>query len=127
MVVEDGGKQLNVVFYGSTTILPGVRLINNPKYPLIVDDFTRTFAVLQSLPCDVFLAPHGLMFGLNKKAQRAASGKNRIRSSMPTVIELSSRDLSEAFGNSSSVNVRQYRTSRNAVSRFACHVGHKTA
>jgi metallo-beta-lactamase class B len=72
MAVEDAGKQHHVVFYGSTTILPGVRLVNNPKYPQIVDDFTRTFAVLRSLPCEIFLAPHGSMFGLREKAQRQA-------------------------------------------------------
>jgi metallo-beta-lactamase class B len=75
MVLEDGGKQYNVVIYGSTTILPGVRLVNNPKYPQIVDDFTRTFKVLGSLPCDVFLAPHGSMFGLREKARRHALGQ----------------------------------------------------
>ena len=75
MVVEDGGKQYNVVFYGSTTILPGVRLVDNPKYPQIVDDFTSTFKVLGSLPCDVFLAPHGSMFGLREKARRQGLGE----------------------------------------------------
>jgi metallo-beta-lactamase class B len=75
MVVGDGGKQYNVVFYGSTTILPGVRLVNNPKYPQIAADFTRTFKVLGSLPCDVFLAPHGSMFGLREKARRQGLGK----------------------------------------------------
>ena len=33
MAVEDDGKRYDVVFYGSTTILPGVHLVDNPKYP----------------------------------------------------------------------------------------------
>jgi metallo-beta-lactamase class B len=75
MIVEDGGKRYHVVFYGSTTILPGVRLSNNPNYPQIVDDFTKTFAALGALKCDVFLAPHGSMFGLRGKARRLAAGE----------------------------------------------------
>ena len=72
--VEEGGKRLDVVFFGSTTLLPGVRLIGDPRYPNIADDFARTFGVLKALPCDVFLAPHGAMFGLEGKARRLASG-----------------------------------------------------
>ena len=73
--VEDGGKRYHVVFYGSTTILPGVWLRNIPSYRQIVDDFTKSFALLGSLPCDVFLAPHGSMFGLRGKARRLAAGE----------------------------------------------------
>jgi metallo-beta-lactamase class B len=75
MVVVDGDKRCNVVFYGSTTILPGVSLVDNRKYPGIADDFNKTFIVLKSLPCDVYLAPHGSMFGLRAKARRHAAGE----------------------------------------------------
>jgi len=75
MEVEDSGRRYHVVFYGSTTILPGVWLKNNPSYPQIVDDFTKSFAVLGQLQCDVFLAPHGSMFGLRGKARRLAAGE----------------------------------------------------
>jgi len=75
MVVEEKGKRYDVVVFGGTTILPGVQLIHNPKYPSIVDDFTQTFRTLKSLPCDVFLAPHGSMFHLSEKARRRAAGE----------------------------------------------------
>jgi len=75
MTVEEDGKQYDVVVFGSTTLLPGVRLVDNPKYPRIADDFAQTFRVLKSLPCDVFLAPHGSMFGLREKARRRAAGE----------------------------------------------------
>ena len=75
MPVDDGGKRYNVVFYGSTTILPGVQLVGNARYPQIADDFSRTFAVLRSLPCDVFLRAHGSMFGLPDKARRRRAGE----------------------------------------------------
>jgi metallo-beta-lactamase class B len=74
MVVEEGGNRYDVVFFGSTTILPGVRLVNNAQYPGIAEDLARSFRALESLHCDVFLAPHGSMFGLRDKARRLASG-----------------------------------------------------
>ncbi len=73
MTVAEGGKRYDVVIFGGTTILPGVRLVGNPKYPGIAEDFAMTFRVLKSLPCDVFLAPHGSMFGLGEKARRLAA------------------------------------------------------
>ena len=64
-----------MVFLGGTTILPGVRLLDNPEYPAMAEDYERTFRVLKSLPCDVFLAPHGSQFGLAEKARRLSAGQ----------------------------------------------------
>lgn len=75
MDVSEDGRTYHVVFYGSTTLLPGVRLVGNPDYPAIADDFAASFRTLKSLPCDVFLAPHGLMFGLEEKAGRLKRGE----------------------------------------------------
>jgi metallo-beta-lactamase class B len=69
MKVEEGGKAYDVVFLGSVTA-PDYQLVNNAKYPNIVADYEATFSLLRSLPCDVFLAPHGQFFGLTKKRQR---------------------------------------------------------
>jgi metallo-beta-lactamase class B len=74
MKVEQDGKPYDVVFHGGTTILPTVRLVDNPMYPRIVEDYERTFRVLKDLPCDVFLAPHGSQFGLGEKARRLSAG-----------------------------------------------------
>lgn len=74
MKVEQDGKSYGVVFHGGTTILPTVRLVDNPKYPEMVEDFERTFRVLKELPCDIFLAPHGSQFGLAGKARRRSAG-----------------------------------------------------
>ena len=73
MKVEDGGKTYNVVFAGSTSA-PGYQLANNAKYPTIADDYARTFRLLRSLPCDVFLAPHGMFFRLKEKSKLLAEG-----------------------------------------------------
>jgi metallo-beta-lactamase class B len=75
MDVEDDGKVRHVLFYGSTTVLEGVSLLNNPKYPNIVEDYLGTFKTLKTLPCDVFLAPHASFFGLADKMARNQRGE----------------------------------------------------
>lgn len=70
MQVEDAGRTYDVVFACSVSVLPDVRLLDEPSYPGIAEDFERTFAVLKALPCDVFLAAHGMFYGLT--AKRAA-------------------------------------------------------
>lgn len=73
MIVKDGGKTYNVVFVGSVSA-PGYQLVDNPKYPNIIADYQRSFSLLKSLPCDVFLGPHGSFFGLLDKAARLEQG-----------------------------------------------------
>jgi metallo-beta-lactamase class B len=75
MDVEDAGKVYHVLFFGSTSVLPGVQLANNPKYPNMVEDFTDTFRKLKALPCDIFLAPHTGFFNLTGKAERLDHGE----------------------------------------------------
>jgi CubicO group peptidase (beta-lactamase class C family)/glyoxylase-like metal-dependent hydrolase (beta-lactamase superfamily II) len=62
--VEDGGKKLDVVVIGSPNVNPGFQLVNNKDYPEIAADFAKTFEVLMSLPCDVFLGAHGGYYGM---------------------------------------------------------------
>lgn len=66
MKVREAGRDLDVVFVGSTTI-PGYKLLNNSAYPNIVKDYAYTFALLKTLRCDVFLGPHGSFFALDEK------------------------------------------------------------
>lgn len=75
MEATEGGKRYHVLFFGSTTILSGVPLVNNPQYPSIAEDFARTYRKLKALPCDVFLAPHGSFFELSEKAERLERGE----------------------------------------------------
>jgi metallo-beta-lactamase class B len=65
---KEGDKVYDVVIISSASI-PGYTLTNNLKYPKIIDDYAHTFSVLKSLPCDVFLAPHGNFFGLLEKLE----------------------------------------------------------
>ena len=48
--------------------------MDNKKYPEIADDFARTFRVLKSLKCDVFLGAHGSYYGLEEKYARLQKG-----------------------------------------------------
>jgi metallo-beta-lactamase class B len=73
MTVNDGGKGYNVVFAGSTSA-PGYKLVDNPNYPGIVADYERTFQILRSLPCDIFLGPHGNFFDLTEKSKLVEQG-----------------------------------------------------
>jgi hypothetical protein len=42
----------------------------SPNYPQIPDDYVRAFAVLKSLPCDLFLGAHGAYFGMKAKYEK---------------------------------------------------------
>jgi len=74
MQVKDGGRTRNVVIVGGFTALNDYRLIDTParpaSYPGIAADFEHTFAVLRSLPCDIFLGGHGSYFDLKEKLAR---------------------------------------------------------
>lgn len=77
MKVTEGSKTYNVVIVGSPNVNPGYKLVHNDKYPQIAQDYERTFEVLKSLPCDIFLGAHGAYFGLEEKyAQMKDGGAN---------------------------------------------------
>ena len=75
MSVTDKGKTYAVVFPGSTTVNAGTRLVKNPSYPGIADDFRSTFDRLASLKPDIFLGAHASFFDLEgKRARLKAEG-----------------------------------------------------
>jgi metallo-beta-lactamase class B len=74
MQVRDGGRTLNAVIVGSPNVNPGYILVGNKNYPGIADDYVKTFAVLKSLPCDLFLGAHGAYFGMLAKYDRMKAG-----------------------------------------------------
>jgi acetyl esterase/lipase len=73
--VEDGGKNYDVVVIGSPNVNPGYQLVNNKDYPEIAADFARTFEVLKSLPCDVFLGAHGGYYGMVERYELLKKGQ----------------------------------------------------
>ena len=70
MSVTDKGKTYAVVFPGSTTVNTGTRLVKNPSYPGIADDYRRTFDRLAGLKPDIYLAAHASAFDLEGKRAR---------------------------------------------------------
>lgn len=67
MQVPGSHRGLDIVFFSSASINPGVSLVLTPSYPEIVEDYEQTFARLRALPCDVFFAPHGGQFAMAEK------------------------------------------------------------
>ncbi len=74
MQVADGGRTLNAVIIGSPNVNPGYVLVNNRNYPEIAGDYVRTFAILKTLPVDLFLGAHGAYFGLKEKLPKLNTG-----------------------------------------------------
>jgi metallo-beta-lactamase class B len=74
--VRDGGQSYDAVIVGSPNVNQGYRLVGNPDYPEIAEDFARTFKVLKSLPCDIFLGAHGKYYRMEDKIARLGKGTN---------------------------------------------------
>ena len=69
------GRPLDVVFFPSANINPGVRLVGNTRYPEIAADFERSFATWRALPCDVVLGAHPSFFDMDRKRDRQGDEK----------------------------------------------------
>ena len=65
--MNDRGKKRDVVILGSPTAPEGYTLVDNPRYPNIIADYRRQFALLRSLHPDIFLGSHGQFFDLQAK------------------------------------------------------------
>ncbi len=71
----EGSKTYNAVIVGSPNVNPGYKLKDNALYPKIADDFEKTFRVLGSLPCDLFLGAHGAYFDMETKYEKFKRGQ----------------------------------------------------
>ena len=74
MRVQEKGKTLDVVIVGSPNVNPGYKLAKNSSYPGIASDYEKTFRVLRSLHCDIFLGSHGSYYDMEKKYARLKNG-----------------------------------------------------
>ena len=70
MQVQEDGRTLNAVIVGSPNVNPGFILVGNKNYPTIAEDYVKGFAVLKSLPADLFLGAHGAYFGMKAKYEK---------------------------------------------------------
>jgi metallo-beta-lactamase class B len=71
MRVVDRGKAYTVVFPNGTSVNPGYRLVRNPSYPGIADNYRRTFQLLATLKPDIWLDAHGDVFDFEGKREAA--------------------------------------------------------
>jgi metallo-beta-lactamase class B len=71
--IQDGARTYNVVFVGSQSSLD-YKFVGQESYHGIAADFAKSFAVLKSLPCDIFLGSHGSFFHLLDKCERLVHG-----------------------------------------------------
>ena len=75
------GKPRDVVIVGSWNVNDGFRLVDRPghpaSYPGIAADYQHTFAVLKTLPCDIFLGAHGAYFDMPAKLERMKAGADQ--------------------------------------------------
>jgi metallo-beta-lactamase class B len=78
MTANEAGKNYDVVFVCSASVLDGYELVNQPgrpeSYPGIAADYEKAFRVWKSLPCDVFLGSHGQFFNLTEKREAQRKG-----------------------------------------------------
>jgi len=70
----ENSRLLHVVIVGSPNVNSGYKLVGNKAYSQIASDYKRGFAVLDKLPCDIFLGAHGGYFGLTEKYARWKAG-----------------------------------------------------
>lgn len=73
--VTEHDRAYEVVFMASLTA-PGYDLVSNAAYPNIGADLLRSCEILRTLPCDVFLAPHGQAFSLPEKRTLLGAATN---------------------------------------------------
>lgn len=65
------GKAYVVAFPDGAGFNPGYRLVRNPSYPGIADDYRRTHHFLEMLKPDIWLAQHNEYYDLEGKRERA--------------------------------------------------------
>ena len=73
MTAKDGDATRNVIFFCSATVALN-KLVTNPTYPGIIDDYKKTFAWSKTVHPDVLLAPHPEMYDMPGKKAKIADG-----------------------------------------------------
>jgi len=69
MTVREAGRDYAIVIANMGTINGGKRLVVDPTYRGVAEDFAETFRRQKILPVDVWVASHGSQYGLHEKYQ----------------------------------------------------------
>ena len=67
MQVREDGRDYEVGIINMGTINAGKRLVADPTYPGVDDDFARTYASQKAMEIDVWVSAHGGQYGLHEK------------------------------------------------------------
>jgi len=73
MTVKDAGQDRTVLFFCSGTVALN-RIVGNPTYPGIVEDYRATFAKVKAMTVDVLLGPHPESYGMEAKLKQVKDG-----------------------------------------------------
>lgn len=73
MTVKDAGQDRTVLFFCSGTVALN-RIVGNPTYPGIAEDYRATFAKVKAMKVDVLLGPHPEAFGMEAKLKQLKDG-----------------------------------------------------
>lgn len=65
--ITDRGTDYDVLLANMGSVNEGSKLVDNPKYPGIADDYRHTFKVQKALEPEIWLAAHGSQFGMGYK------------------------------------------------------------
>jgi metallo-beta-lactamase class B len=69
MQVREGGRDYDVAIANMGTINAGKKMLVDPTYPGVADDFAHTYAQQKAMDVDVWVAAHGNHYGLHDKYQ----------------------------------------------------------
>ncbi len=67
MHVRENGRDYNVVIANMGTINTGKKLVVDPTYPGVAEDFAKTYSRQKEMDLDVWVAAHGGHYGLHDK------------------------------------------------------------
>ncbi len=67
MSVRENGREYEVVIANMGTINQGKKLVVDPTYPGVAEDFAKTFERQKAMQVDVWVAAHGSQYGLHSK------------------------------------------------------------
>ncbi|PIT00277.1 beta-lactamase [Bradyrhizobium nitroreducens] len=73
MTVKDGDQSREVLFFCSGTVALN-RLVGQPTYPGIIDDYRSTYAKVKAMKIDVLLGPHPEVYGMQAKRAQMRDG-----------------------------------------------------
>ena len=91
---EEDGETYDVLIIGSVGMNPGYQLVGNEDRPTIIEEYSRAYQRLRSLPVDVPLGSHPSMYRMAEKYERIDSGVNPFIDPEGYIAEL---DLNESI------------------------------